>query len=116
MKTALKALGLAGLIIATSAFAHKKDKIVEIKKITHFLAYDLDKSDFIVYDSTDDVRVFVVGPEGITPAVVISESEDKKSVLLASKAIATKVLHKGAPDDPLATPPEPTEPLHSAGR
>lgn len=121
MKRLFGVLGLLGLMLAGAAFAQKKDAVVpEIKKITHFLSFDLDKKDFTIYDSTDDVKVYVVGPEGISPAVVIAESSDKKAVLLGSVQIATKALHKDAPDDPLnqptVEPDPPSEPLHTAGK
>jgi len=126
MKKLFALFAVVFLLLAGASFAQKKKKdsvvVPTIKKITHFLSFDLDKNDFTVYDSTDDVKVYVVGPEGVTPAVVIGETSDKKAVLLGSVSIATRALHKGAPDDPLnqqppasaPTPESGSAPLHTA--
>jgi len=99
------------LFLAGSVTGVIGQTVPEVKKITHFLAFDLDKQDFAPYDSTEEKQIYVVTPEGIQPGVVVGESDDSKGVLVVWPELATKILHKGAPDDPLATPAEPTEPL-----
>ena len=58
------------------------------KMITHFLAYDLDKKDFVPYENEKDVQIFVVGPDGVEPGVVFDKSEDGTQILVAPESLA----------------------------
>lgn len=104
------------LIAGFSVGAMAQQKVSEVKKITHFLAFDLDKQDFIPYDSTEEKQIYVVTPNGIQPGVVVKESADGKGVLIVWPDLAQKLLDKNGPTDPLAQPVEPTEPLKQTER
>jgi hypothetical protein len=86
---------LAITILAGCAFSKKLPKIG-----THFLALDLDKKDWKAYDSSKDVQVWVLGPEGIEPGVILEESTDGTKVLVVPPEIAEQELAPTPPDTP----------------
>lgn len=88
----MTALLLVPFLLGTAALAGPVVKPV-VKNVTHFLTWDLTKGKVVATNSPKEIQIFVVGPEGISPAVEIAHSTDGTKVLLGSQCIAADLLH-----------------------
>ncbi len=104
MKRFLTVIFILLMLLASNRVLAGHKKPVAPPNLTHFLAFDLDKNDFKAYDNIKEIKVYVVDSDGVAPAVLLSESDDGTSVLLAPPALAKQLLNQDTPTDPLQGP------------